>query len=98
MLGCLYVYSHLLSRVFADNKEFVKAHDIPYSHIQPTTNDVVTDTSNVAEAGTLTLEWCLLTQYTKNQTYCDLAVKSAKHIAQSVCASRDLDRFFRLTI
>lgn len=54
---------------------------IPYGHIQPTSNEVVEATSNVAEAGTLTLEWYTLSQYTKNDTYRALAENSARHIA-----------------
>ncbi|KAJ7221272.1 glycoside hydrolase, partial [Mycena pura] len=37
--------------------------------------------TNIAEAGTLTLEWFTLTQFTNNATYADLTAKSAIHIA-----------------
>ncbi|KAF7338211.1 alpha-1,2-Mannosidase [Mycena venus] len=37
--------------------------------------------SNIAEAGTLTMEWATLSKYTGNDTYRLLAEKSVKHIA-----------------
>lgn len=48
--------------------------------------DFATDTpdgrnSNIAEAGTLALEWLTLSKYTKNETYGELAVNALKHIA-----------------
>lgn len=41
--------------------------------------------SNIAEAGTLTLEWETLSKYTKNATYGKLATGAVKHIANLVC-------------
>ncbi|KAF7341385.1 alpha-1,2-Mannosidase [Mycena venus] len=37
--------------------------------------------TNIAEAGSLTLEWSTLSKYTKNAMYENLATKSVKHIA-----------------
>ncbi|KAL0959972.1 hypothetical protein HGRIS_011634 [Hohenbuehelia grisea] len=59
--------------------------DIPYSHLDFNTNqpDPQHKTSNIAEAGTLVLEWSLLSQFTGNETYRDLAEQAFKHIARS---------------
>ncbi|KAF7343284.1 alpha-1,2-Mannosidase [Mycena venus] len=37
--------------------------------------------SNIAEAGTLSLEWLTLSKYTNNATYANLTARSVKHIA-----------------
>ncbi|KAL0569097.1 hypothetical protein V5O48_012873 [Marasmius crinis-equi] len=53
---------------------------IPFGFLNFTTNTVVVDTSNIAEAGTLDLEWFTLTKYTKNDTYRRLAEDSVRTI------------------
>ncbi|KAF8183135.1 glycoside hydrolase family 47 protein [Pholiota molesta] len=58
------------------------SNDIPYNELDFTTNTPQRDTSNIAQAGTLTLEWATLSKYTGNDTYQALAEKSARHIAQ----------------
>ncbi|KAJ6547673.1 seven-hairpin glycosidase [Mycena capillaripes] len=55
--------------------------DIPFGFLDFSTNTPVQDTSNIAEAGTLTLEWATLSKYTGNDTYRLLAEKAVKHIA-----------------
>ncbi|KAF9467829.1 glycoside hydrolase family 47 protein [Collybia nuda] len=67
----------------ADKMAFVWVgnHDVPYGFIDFSTNSPTISTSNIAEAGTLSLEWSTLTKHTINQTYSDLAVKSLRHIA-----------------
>jgi hypothetical protein len=40
--------------------------------------------SNIAEAGTLSLEWFTLSKYTGNATYGNLTARSVKHIANLV--------------
>ncbi|KAJ7737097.1 seven-hairpin glycosidase [Mycena metata] len=56
-------------------------NDIPYGFLDFSTNTPVVQISNIAEAGTLTLEWATLSKYTGNDTYRALAENSAKHIA-----------------
>jgi mannosyl-oligosaccharide alpha-1,2-mannosidase len=75
-------------------------NEIPYGFLNFTTNapqiatvrtffllfrrsDQITQT-NIAEAGSLTLEWSTLSKYTNNATYENLATTSAKHIANLV--------------
>ncbi|TFK34475.1 glycoside hydrolase family 47 protein [Crucibulum laeve] len=67
----------------ADKMAFawVGNNDIPFGFLDFASNTPVISTSNIAEAGTLTLEWETLTKYTKNQTYANLALKSVSHIA-----------------
>ncbi|KIJ99934.1 glycoside hydrolase family 47 protein [Laccaria amethystina LaAM-08-1] len=60
---------------------WVGKNNIPYGHIDFSTNIPSTATSNIAEAGTLTLEWARLAQYTGNMTYKALAENAALHIA-----------------
>ncbi|KAF8512524.1 glycoside hydrolase family 47 protein [Hysterangium stoloniferum] len=55
---------------------------IPWGFVDFSTNSPVHQSSNVAEAGTLTMEWATLSELTHNATYRNLAEKSAKHIAQ----------------
>ncbi|KAJ7616955.1 seven-hairpin glycosidase [Mycena polygramma] len=54
---------------------------IPFGFLNFTTNEPQVTTTNIAEAGSLTLEWSVLSKYTNNATYEDLAVKAVKHIA-----------------
>jgi len=55
--------------------------DIPYGYLDFATNKVVDRTANIAEAGTLVLEWETLTKYTGNSTYRTLTERALKHIA-----------------
>ncbi|KAF8814729.1 alpha-mannosidase 1 [Phlegmacium glaucopus] len=72
------------AKQLADKLAFawVGNNDIPFGFIDIDTNSPVVDTSNIAEAGTLTIEWATLSKYTGNDTYRILAEKSARHIAQ----------------
>nr|GAT60312.1 predicted protein [Mycena chlorophos] len=54
---------------------------IPYGHIYFMSDDPKRGTTNIAEAGSMSLEWELLSRYTKNSTYAKLAVGAVKHIA-----------------
>ncbi|KAF7314402.1 alpha-1,2-Mannosidase [Mycena kentingensis (nom. inval.)] len=62
---------------------FVGKNVIPYGHINFGTNSPKVETTNIAEAGSLSLEWEILTRYTKNTTYAKLGVGAARHIASS---------------
>ncbi|KAJ7666254.1 glycoside hydrolase family 47 protein [Mycena polygramma] len=78
-------YPALLTKAteLADKMAFawVGDRDIPYGFMDFSTNTPQVDTSNIAEAGTLSLEWYLLSQYTGNATYGDLTARSVKAIA-----------------
>ncbi|KAJ7100265.1 seven-hairpin glycosidase [Mycena belliarum] len=63
---------------------WVGPNDVPYGFLDFSTNKPELSTSNIAEAGTLSLEWYTLTKHTKNATYDALASKSARHIANLV--------------
>ncbi|RDB30027.1 putative mannosyl-oligosaccharide alpha-1,2-mannosidase 1B [Hypsizygus marmoreus] len=67
----------------ADKMAFVWVgkNDVPYGFINFAKNAPTIASSNIAEAGTLSLEWETLTAHTGNQTYADLALKSLRHIA-----------------
>ncbi|KAE9383751.1 seven-hairpin glycosidase [Gymnopus androsaceus JB14] len=52
---------------------------IPYGMINFQDNSTINQT-NVAEAGTLNLEWSRLSLYTGNQTYTNLSMKNSIHI------------------
>ncbi|KAG7448703.1 glycoside hydrolase family 47 protein [Guyanagaster necrorhizus] len=54
---------------------------IPYGYINFTDNSPVIATSNIAEAGTLDLEWSRLSEYTGNNTYAQLTEGAVRHIA-----------------
>ncbi|KAJ7185551.1 glycoside hydrolase family 47 protein [Mycena filopes] len=60
---------------------WVGNNTIPFGFMDFSTNTPVHSTSNIAEAGTLSLEWYTLSKYTKNQTYADLTAKAVKHLA-----------------
>ncbi|KAK7038564.1 alpha-1,2-mannosidase [Favolaschia claudopus] len=60
---------------------WVGDNPIPYSFLNFTTNQPTNGTSNIAEAGTLLLEWSRLSKYTLNPKYVNLATKAMKHIA-----------------
>lgn len=58
-------------------------HAIPYGQIDFATNTPVNQVSNIAEAGTLTLEFTLLSQLTGDPTYANLAQGAVKAIIQN---------------
>ncbi|KAF8960356.1 glycoside hydrolase family 47 protein [Flammula alnicola] len=60
---------------------WVGSNDVPFGELVFATNTPQIATSNIAEAGTLTLEFETLTKHTGNQTYANLALKSVSHIA-----------------
>ncbi|KAF8631332.1 hypothetical protein AX15_002451 [Amanita polypyramis BW_CC] len=60
---------------------WVGDNDIPYGELNFSTNTPVHDISNVAEAGTLTLEFGTLSKYTEDPKYINSALKAARHIA-----------------
>ncbi|KAF9030323.1 glycoside hydrolase family 47 protein [Hymenopellis radicata] len=76
----------------ADKMAFawVEDHDLPYGFLDFSTNTptlilcMFSDSrqSNIAEAGTLILEWATLSKHTGNDTYRELAEKSFRHIAE----------------
>ncbi|KAJ6595756.1 seven-hairpin glycosidase [Mycena vulgaris] len=67
----------------ADKMAFgwVGTNDVPFGFMDFSTNTPTISTSNIAEAGTLSLEWFTLSKHTNNATYADLTAKSVKHIA-----------------
>jgi len=54
---------------------------VPYGYVDFNTSQPTIATSNIAEAGTLTLEWSTLAKHTGNDTYRQLAENSVRHIA-----------------
>ncbi|TFK73469.1 glycoside hydrolase family 47 protein [Pluteus cervinus] len=60
---------------------WVGTNDVPYGFLDFSSNTPSVSSSNIAEAGTLALEWGTLSQHTGNSTYQNLAAKSLKHIA-----------------
>ncbi|KAK0489042.1 glycoside hydrolase family 47 protein [Armillaria novae-zelandiae] len=61
---------------------WVGDNDIPFGHIDFSSNQPDIATSNIAEAGTLIIEWAALSKYTGNDTYRELADKAMRHIAK----------------
>ncbi|KAG2134864.1 glycoside hydrolase family 47 protein [Suillus clintonianus] len=61
---------------------WVGNQSIPYGYMDFTNHQPTLDTSNIAEAGTLTLEWNRLSKYTGNSTYQELVEKSVQHMIQ----------------
>ncbi|KAK0199195.1 seven-hairpin glycosidase [Desarmillaria ectypa] len=59
----------------------LKNQTIPYGFIDFSDDSPVISTSNIAEAGTLVLEWETLTKYTGNNTYTQLTEGAVRHIA-----------------
>ncbi|KAJ7927543.1 glycoside hydrolase family 47 protein [Mycena leptocephala] len=78
-------YPALLAKAkeVADKMAFawVGDNDVPYGFMDFSTNTPQIQTSNIAEAGTLSLEWFTLSKYTGNATYGNLTARSVKHIA-----------------
>ncbi|CAK5270522.1 unnamed protein product [Mycena citricolor] len=60
---------------------WINGNVINYGHIDFSDNAPAIALTNIAEAGTLTLEWHLLTQYTGNQTYANLTKNAVLHMA-----------------
>ncbi|KAF8656303.1 hypothetical protein AX16_002605 [Volvariella volvacea WC 439] len=60
---------------------WVGGNDVPYGFLNFTSNTPRIATSNIAEAGTLILEWSTLAKHTGNDTYRDLAERSFRRIA-----------------
>ncbi|KIJ32152.1 glycoside hydrolase family 47 protein [Sphaerobolus stellatus SS14] len=58
------------------------ASPVPFGFVDFSVDQPVIATSNVAEAGTLTLEWSTLSQLTGNPKYRNLSESSVRHIAQ----------------
>jgi len=59
---------------------WVGENKIPYGELNYTINEPVIQAANIAEAGTLSLEWGLLSQLTGNKTYGDLTLGSVMKI------------------
>ncbi|KAH8829332.1 glycoside hydrolase family 47 protein [Flagelloscypha sp. PMI_526] len=64
---------------------WVNGSDVPYGHLlftrdAPSVPEDLTQTSNIAEAGTLIIEWGSLSRFTGNTTYNALAEKSFRRI------------------
>jgi mannosyl-oligosaccharide alpha-1,2-mannosidase len=51
-----------------------------FGYVNFTSNLPTRASGNIAEAGTLTLEWATLSKYTGNDTYRQLAESNVKHI------------------
>ncbi|KAJ7876397.1 glycoside hydrolase family 47 protein [Mycena leptocephala] len=60
---------------------WVGNNDLPFGHIDFSDNTPEIAVTNIAEAGTLSLEWVTLSKFTGNATYSDLTAKSVEHIA-----------------
>ncbi|KAK7048688.1 alpha-1,2-mannosidase [Favolaschia claudopus] len=67
----------------ADKMAFAWIGDnvLPYGHIDFSDNSPDIAVTNIAEAGTLSLEWFKLSKFTGNATYGDLTMKSVEFIA-----------------
>ncbi|KAF5371789.1 hypothetical protein D9758_003529 [Tetrapyrgos nigripes] len=62
---------------------WVGNNDIPFGHIDFSSNTPQKENSNIAEAGTLTMEWWALSKYTGNQKYIQFAEKAARRVASN---------------
>ncbi|RXW15707.1 hypothetical protein EST38_g10151 [Candolleomyces aberdarensis] len=60
---------------------WVGENNVPYGFVNFTNNEPQVTVTNIAEAGTLTLEWETLSKLTGNKTYEDLVLRSVRHIA-----------------
>ncbi|KAH9478544.1 putative mannosyl-oligosaccharide alpha-1,2-mannosidase 1B [Psilocybe cubensis] len=72
------------AKQLADKLSFawVGTNDIPFGHIDFSNDTPQNEVTNIAEAGTLTLEWAVLSKYVGDDKYRKLAEKSARHIVQ----------------
>ncbi|KAF8074979.1 glycoside hydrolase family 47 protein [Lyophyllum atratum] len=59
---------------------WVGNNSVPFGFLDFATNEPIISTSNIAEAGTLILEWSTLSKYTRNDTYRRLAEGSFRQI------------------
>jgi len=66
----------------ADKMAFawVSNNSIPYNLVNFTTNEPVVGITNIAQVGTLTMEWGTLSKHTGNDTYRQLAEKAVKAV------------------
>ncbi|EKM77281.1 hypothetical protein AGABI1DRAFT_86588 [Agaricus bisporus var. burnettii JB137-S8] len=71
---------------------FSRNNVIPFSFLDFSSDRPSIGNSNIAEAGTLALEWETLSKYTGNRTYADLAIKALAHIAELVCFGAPLPK------
>jgi mannosyl-oligosaccharide alpha-1,2-mannosidase len=62
---------------------WIGSNPIPYNTMNFTTNTPVVDTSGIAVAGTLSMEWATLSKHTGNDTYRQLAEKSTQAIIKA---------------
>jgi mannosyl-oligosaccharide alpha-1,2-mannosidase len=53
---------------------------MPYNLVNFTTNEPVVDITNIAQVGTLSMEWGTLSKHTGNDTYRQLAEKAVKAV------------------
>ncbi|KAK0438907.1 glycoside hydrolase family 47 protein [Armillaria borealis] len=60
---------------------WVGDNELPFGRIDFSSNKPDVQATNIAEAGTLLMEWATLSQYTANDTYHELADKAMRHIA-----------------
>ncbi|KAF7299582.1 alpha-1,2-Mannosidase [Mycena chlorophos] len=60
---------------------WVGNNTIPYNEVIVTNSTPQVGLTNIAQAGTLSLEWYTLSKYSGNQTYADLGVNSARTVA-----------------
>jgi mannosyl-oligosaccharide alpha-1,2-mannosidase len=58
--------------------EFDQNKAIPFNQVDFSTNKAVSGLTNIAQLGTLTMEWGTLTKHTGNDTYRQLAEKAVK--------------------
>lgn len=63
---------------------WIDGNDLPYGHLNFTSQKPQITTSNIAEAGTLALEWMTLSKYTKDDQYRILGENALRKIAQLV--------------
>ncbi|KIY74351.1 glycoside hydrolase family 47 protein [Cylindrobasidium torrendii FP15055 ss-10] len=73
------------SKEVADKLAFAwttSGSEIPWGHMNFNTNEPERAVSNIAEAGTLILEWARLSDFTGNSTYKELAENAFRHIAE----------------
>ncbi|KIY47407.1 glycoside hydrolase family 47 protein [Fistulina hepatica ATCC 64428] len=59
---------------------WIDGYTVPYGYLNFSTNQPTITTTNIAEAGTLTLEWTRLSNFTGNDTYGSLAVGAVEQI------------------
>ncbi|KAK0184926.1 glycoside hydrolase family 47 protein [Armillaria mellea] len=70
-----------LPRLHSPALIWLQDNDLPFGWIDFSNNEPDIATSNIAEAGTLIMEWATLSRLTGNYTYQELAEKAFRHIA-----------------